>query len=208
MCMATCGDGAVYNVTALSCQIVVNGSNSTNGSANASNTTGNISLNTSAVGLSFVPMPYTIVAGVGCGFVLALSWALGVSIYGALFGAMGTLLQFSMATCAVVAATSVVTNARLLQTVEAAVSIGSTLLGRIFIVLTVCIGICIILNVAIGVLYFCKVRTKVYKTVGVLSMLLGCKLIGCLLCSNFYGINMRARNKKYLAPEPSSELIG
>lgn len=48
-----------------------------------------------------------------------------------------------------------------------------------------------LINIICFILYCCKIRIKKYKIVALLSAVLSCKLIGGLLCSGFYGINMK-----------------
>lgn len=49
----------------------------------------------------------------------------------------------------------------------------------------------ILINVICTIVYFCQVRIKRYRIVSILAMIFGCKLIGALLCSGYYGINMK-----------------
>jgi hypothetical protein len=49
----------------------------------------------------------------------------------------------------------------------------------------------ILINVICTIVYCCQVRIKRYKVVSILAMIFGCKLIGALLCSGYYGINMK-----------------
>jgi hypothetical protein len=51
--------------------------------------------------------------------------------------------------------------------------------------------IMVLINIICGIVYCCKVRIKRYRIVAIFSMFLGCKLLGGLLCSGFYGINMK-----------------
>lgn len=71
------------------------------------------------------------------------------------------------------------------------IAFGSTVTHRMLLVLLVLCLMMLMINFLSGVVYFCRVRAKRYRIVGILSIVVSCKIIGGLLCSNYYGINMK-----------------
>ena len=63
------------------------------------------------------------------------------------------------------------------------------------VLLIVGIGLGVVLNITGMVLYCCMVRIKRYRIVGILSGLIGLKLLGGLLCSGLCGVNLRLTKK-------------
>ena len=62
---------------------------------------------------------------------------------------------------------------------------------KIEVVFVVMGGISGVGNFVFGGLYWWRVRIRRYWVVGVCAFVLGCKVLGGLLCSGFYGVNMK-----------------
>lgn len=64
---------------------------------------------------------------------------------------------------------------------------------KIMMVMAFMLAMLLLLNIVIFILYCCIVRTPAYRyrVVSLLSVVLGCKLIGGLLTAGYYGINMK-----------------